>query len=728
MPEERATELIIERLTNRVDEANTLFLKEMGAVIKKIKELTPSEAHKLVQMLKYGDNYDKIVKQISKYTDLNVRDIDEIFANYAKKDLNFSQNFYRYRNIPFTPYEQNTAIKMQTEALAQVVKNQVYNFSRSNVLGYSVKDDQGNLLFEGLKQTYNDLLDTALMNVSQGKETFDSSMSRIMQSIGESGLKTLDFESGRSIRLDSAIRMHLRGKLRELQNENQKLIGDQIDFDGWEISVHENPALDHQDAQGRQFRIDEYEKLQTIGVAKDYKGKEINLHLDRKTTQSTAVSFRPISEYNCYHIATAIVLGVSEPRYTDKQLQEIIDRNNKGFDFEGKHYTMYEGSQLQRQIETEIRKQKDLQIFAKSADNQELIAKSQGKITALLNKYDKLNKASGLKPKLNRLRVEGYRKVKINEPIPSKPKNTANVKEVFISKEENEKLANIWIDYYAEYSNNKFAHLRDFEQERYNRLLEQKKDGFKDETIRLDSIENCNKLLEKVNTEIRGDEIRNTDFRLVQEATESLYNNTKKSPAVLDELKSNRAWLKAEKNTSGVANTQFNTITLNNQYYSNYDEFLKMAQDNSELHDYADGKKHSWWGLVAKGNETKQVIVHEFGHRLQTDIAFKARYSQENKAFDFFYNKYGYLSEYGNKMLTIDPKRIERELIYEPIRRLANKEHLTQKEIIDKYVSMYGKKSYSEMFAEVFANSQLGQSNALGDELINFLIELGEWE
>lgn len=413
MIDEKTTDLIIERLTNRVDEANTLFLKEMGALIKQIKQLTPTEAHKLVQMLKYGGNYDKIVKQISKYTNLNVKEIDKIFAEYAKKGLNFNQKFYRYRNIPFTPYERNKAIKTQTEALSRIVQNEVYNFSRANVLGYTITDDQGNLIFKGLRETYNDLLDTALMNVSQGKETFDSSMSRIMQSVGESGLKTLDFESGRSIRLDSAVRMHLKGRLRELQNENQKIMGEQFDYDGWEISVHENPAPDHADAQGRQFRIEEYDKLQSDGVAKDTTGKEIDMHLELKNGES-ALSFRPISEYNCYHVARSIVIGVSKPRYSEEQLQQIKDRNNKGFDFDGKHYkTLYEGTQMQRRIETEIRRQKDLQIFAKAGDNQELIAKSQAKITKLLHKYQKLNNVSGLQPKLDRLKVVGYRKVKI---------------------------------------------------------------------------------------------------------------------------------------------------------------------------------------------------------------------------------------------------------------------------------------------------------------------------
>lgn len=71
------------------------------------------------------------------------------------------------------------------------------------------------------------------------------------------------------------------------------------------------------------------------------------------------------------------------------------------------------GEQLLRRIETEIRKQKDLQIYAKSAVDNELILKSQSKITLLTHKYRDVLKASGLKSQLKRARVSGYRRIAI---------------------------------------------------------------------------------------------------------------------------------------------------------------------------------------------------------------------------------------------------------------------------------------------------------------------------
>ena len=58
MLSDEVIEKVVERLLQRVEEANTYFLKQIGSKIKQIKQLTPSEAHKLVQILKYGDEYE----------------------------------------------------------------------------------------------------------------------------------------------------------------------------------------------------------------------------------------------------------------------------------------------------------------------------------------------------------------------------------------------------------------------------------------------------------------------------------------------------------------------------------------------------------------------------------------------------------------------------------------------------------------------------------------------
>ena len=403
MIDERLIDKLVERLVDRIEEGNTYTLQKIGESINKIGTLSPSKAQQLGQVLKYGGNYDKIVEKLAKITELNVKDIYEIFEEVAKSDYAFAKQFYDYKGVKYIPYEENIALQNQVKALARITANQYVNLS--NTLAFT-KRVNGRVIYTGIARTYQDTLDKAILSISQGKSTFNEQMYSTIKELASSGLKTVDYANGRSVRLDSSVRQHLKGALRNLHNETQAVFGEEFGSDGVEISVHINPAPDHAEVQGRQFSKQEFAKFQNDQYAVDYTGKAFAPEHDGHDRRS-------ISEYNCYHYTFDIVLGVSKPNYSNEELQEILDKNNKGFEFEGKHYTNYEGTQLQRVLEKKIREQKDIQIMAKASGNKELVQESQQNITLLTRKYKQLSDASGLQTKLQRARVSNYKRISV---------------------------------------------------------------------------------------------------------------------------------------------------------------------------------------------------------------------------------------------------------------------------------------------------------------------------
>lgn len=425
MLSDEVIEKVTERLVHRMEQANEYVLQKIGESIKKVGTLTPSRAQELVQILKYGGDYDKIVKKISELTKLNVQDIYKIFEEVARNDYEFAKQFYDYQNKKYIPWKQNKELQNQVKAIARITAKQYIDMARSSMLGFGWQDNKGNVVFKGLKETYNEILDQAILNVNQGKQVFDDAMYKSIKQLGSGGLKVIypttytttdkdgnEIIKHRTMRLDSATRMHMKDAIRSLHNETQEIFGRQFDSDGVEITVHENPAPDHEEVQGRQFSKKQFDNFQNDKKATTYDGIIFEPEFEGHDRRS-------ISQYNCYHYTFAIVLGVSKPEYSNKQLQEIINRNNEGFEFEGRHYTMYEGTQLQRKLELEIRKAKDQQIIGRASDNEKLIYESQLRITQLNDKYKKLSQASNLPEKTKRLRVSGYRRVKtgIKRPL-----------------------------------------------------------------------------------------------------------------------------------------------------------------------------------------------------------------------------------------------------------------------------------------------------------------------
>lgn len=401
MLSEELIDKVVERLVRRIEKGNEYVLEEIGVTIKEFGEITPSQAQELAQILKYGGRYDKIAKRLAEITELNVKDIYKIFEEVAKNDYRFAEQFYEYKSIKYIPFEQNEALKRQIKALAEITAKEYVNISKTRAFARVVN---GKIEYTSLAETYQDVIDEAILNVGQGKQNFDSAMRKTIKELGDSGIRSVDYDSGRSIRMDSAVRMNLKGGITHLHDEIQKQIGEEFDADGVEISVHNNPAPDHQDAQGKQFSNEEYAKLQRFGTAITYDKKRINMHRHLVRANASSLSFRPIGEYNCYHYIFSIILGVSEPNYSNKELKQIKDKNNEGFEYKEKHYTMYEGTQLQRRIETEIRKTKDTLAIAKASDNEEQVIKSNIKLKQLNKKYQDLSRVSGLKMKYDRLR------------------------------------------------------------------------------------------------------------------------------------------------------------------------------------------------------------------------------------------------------------------------------------------------------------------------------------
>jgi len=393
-------EQLADRLVARIQETNEYILEKIGESIKYMSTLTPTQAYQIGKILKYGGSYEEIARYIAKASGKNVQEIYKIFEEVAKSNKQFAKQFYEYRGIDYIPYNKDSALQKQVKSIATITAETYRNISNTKGIGFLFKDLQGQMYFKDIKESYYEIIDRGILAISQGKETFQNEMRRIMKQLGNSGVVLYD--TGRTRRLDSAIRMNIMDGLRQLNTENSKTFGKEYKADGIEISVHSHPAPDHADIQGRQFSNEEFEKLENGEVAKDVKGNRYN-----------GADKRHIGEYNCYHKIFAIVIGVSKPEYTDKELKEIQKNNNKGFEYEGKHYTMYEGTQLQRKIELEIRKKKDIQILARSSGDNTLAEVSEFKIRQLTNKYNELCRVSGLQAKKQRLQVSGYRRIAV---------------------------------------------------------------------------------------------------------------------------------------------------------------------------------------------------------------------------------------------------------------------------------------------------------------------------
>lgn len=366
-------------IDSRYQKVTELYLRKVGETINKIGKLNQSSINLLIQLRRMGVDMRTINRELRKVTKLSQKDIKALYrkaAQEANTDARFSY---------ITKGVQPDSIRWErlVESIWEQTAGTMENLSKTTVVA----------------ENYRTAVDEAVQAVSMGVGDYNSTIRRTLKNIGTAGMQ-VEYESGARKRMDSAVRMNILDGVRQVQQKAQELIGEEIGADGVDITAHPMSAPDHEPVQGRRFDIHNFRLMQEGKAFVDVDGKRYK-----------AFS-RPVTQWHCRHLVYYILIGVSRRMYTDKQLEQWKEENHSGVTIDGEHYTRYEVTQLMRKIELQIRRQKDTAILAKASGDDELRRECQAKITRLTMKYKAVAEAAGLKPRLEKTYVDGFKPVK----------------------------------------------------------------------------------------------------------------------------------------------------------------------------------------------------------------------------------------------------------------------------------------------------------------------------
>jgi tetrahydromethanopterin S-methyltransferase subunit G len=378
MLSENAFEQLPAKIEQRLTAINTEYLEMIGKRIKAIGTVSATDIHRLNQLREFGSDVDVIIKRLADAANKNVDEINRIFEYVAKDGYTDAEIFYKAKKVPYIPYSKNTILRDYVAAIAKQTTNSYKNLSNTTAICFRVKNLQGETVYKGLAETYKEVIDKAIYEASMGLTDYNSAMRSTLKELADSGIRVVDYESGYSRRMDSAVRQNILDGIREVNQGVQQRIGKEIKSDGVEISAHFNPAPDHAPYQGRQYTHKEFQQLNDVLT-------------------------RRIGTLNCMHYTHEIILGVSQPAYSNKELQDILEKSKVKKMFDGKEYTPYEATQLQRKIETAVRAAKDRAAIAKASGDDLLRRQEQARITQLKNKYKELSDTFDLPVRTERM-------------------------------------------------------------------------------------------------------------------------------------------------------------------------------------------------------------------------------------------------------------------------------------------------------------------------------------
>lgn len=124
------------------------------------------------------------MEKLAQISGRNVNDIYKIFEQVAKDNKQFARQFYRYRGQDFIPYYKDIPLQNQVRSIAQLTANTYMNIARTTGIGFLYEDLNGQMSFKNIQQAYSDIIDRGILSISQGKETFQQEMRRIIKDVG----------------------------------------------------------------------------------------------------------------------------------------------------------------------------------------------------------------------------------------------------------------------------------------------------------------------------------------------------------------------------------------------------------------------------------------------------------------------------------------------------------------------------------------------------------------
>lgn len=362
-----------------------VLLDKICSRLKAADELNEVTVQDIRALRSHGIDLKSIEEAISKTTGISKQKLNSLLNDVVERNKNYYTELIDLAHITQPEILVDAA---EVAAIRSKTLDTFRNLTAS--MGFLV--DNGRTMLPPAK-AYQWALDNAVMQVQSGAINYNQAIKTAVKQLADSGLKVVDYESGHRDQIDVAARRAVMTGVSQICAKYTEQSAEYLETPYFEVSAHSgardkpgpSPWSSHKDWQGKVYSVragDIYPSIYKVcglGAVDGLEGA------------------------NCRHRRFPWVEGVSERTYTDEQLKHIDD--GLGCTYDGKIYTAYEATQMQRRVEREIRKLKREKAAYKAAGLHEDETAVNIRIRRLSAKYKAFSAEAGLPEQPERLRV-----------------------------------------------------------------------------------------------------------------------------------------------------------------------------------------------------------------------------------------------------------------------------------------------------------------------------------
>lgn len=361
------------------------LLEEICSRLKTADELNEVTVQDIRALRSHGIDLKEIEKAIRETSGISKTKLDKLLGDVVARNQKYYTGLIDLAHIT-----QPEALVDAAEVAA--IRTQTLDTFRNLTASMGFLVDAGRTMLPPAK-AYQWALDSAALQVQSGAINYNQAIKTAVKELADSGLKVVDYESGHQDHVDVAVRRAVMTGVSQICAKYTEQSAEYLDTPYFEVSAHvgardkpgPSPWSSHKDWQGKVYSVrtgDIYQSIYDVcglGAVDGLEGA------------------------NCRHRRFPWVEGVSERTYTDEQLEHIDDGH--GCTFDGKDYTAYEATQMQRRIERTVRRLKREKAAYKAAGLHEDETTANIRLQRLTAKYRAFSAETGLPEQPERMRV-----------------------------------------------------------------------------------------------------------------------------------------------------------------------------------------------------------------------------------------------------------------------------------------------------------------------------------
>ena len=313
------------QLWQQVEDA---ILQDVARRIGKMDAVTPTANWQLWRYQQTEAVRNDVVKLLAKYTGKSETAIRKLLLQTATEALEREDAIYYHYDMEPPPFEESAALNNLLDAGARQTCGTWQNLTATTA----------NTVTGAFERT----LDAAWLKVGTGAFDYKTAVKQAVDSLADE-MPMVTYPSGHKDSIEVAARRAVLTGVNQTTGKLQVARMDEMGCEFVETTAHGGARPSHAEWQGRRFHR---------GGAVDYKGKHYP-DFEAATGYGTGAG---LCGWNCRHTFFAVFPELGDPpQWTQEQLREL---NARDIEWNGKKYTAYEISQMQRARERNVRRWK----------------------------------------------------------------------------------------------------------------------------------------------------------------------------------------------------------------------------------------------------------------------------------------------------------------------------------------------------------------------------------